>query len=143
MLPIFLLLSLASVPEIKFPTADVTFVGQKSITLKLELARTDAEQARGLMYRTHLDKNAGMVFINAAVAPGAFWMKNTLIPLDIAFFDAQGKINDILQMKPCRKDPCEVYQPKSPYLGAIEMNWDWFKKNEIRVGDRVIYTLPK
>ena len=129
------------VDPIKFEGAEVAFKGKVTRTVTLELARDDQQQARGLMYRPSLERNSGMLFLDSQMGTGAFWMKNTLIPLDIAFFDATGKINDILQMPPCTKDPCPVYQPKFPYIGSIEMNVGWFKKVGVVVGDVVSFKL--
>ena len=131
----------AGVDPIKFEGAEVMFKGKVTRTVTLELARDDQQQARGLMYRPSLERNSGMLFLDNQMGTGAFWMKNTLIPLDIAFFDATGKINDILQMPPCTKDPCPVYQPKFPYIGSIEMNVGWFKKVGIVVGNVVSFKL--
>ena len=129
------------VEPIQFQAADVTFKGKVTRTVKLELALDDAQQSRGLMYRPALEKNSGMLFLNSRMQSGAFWMKNTLISLDIAYFDATGKINDILQMMPCAADPCPSYPPKAPYIGAVEMNLGWFKKAGIKVGDTVSFRL--
>ena len=64
-------------------------------------------------------------------------MKNTLIPLDIAFYDGRGKILRILTMQPCRRDPCRVYDPKVAYRAALEVNAGSFRRWGVRAGDRV------
>ena len=67
------------------------------------------------MNRRSLGAKAGMVFLYPQDHRGGFWMKNTLIPLDIAFSGARGKILRILTMQPCRRDPCRIYDPKVAY----------------------------
>jgi uncharacterized protein len=119
-------------------TATVTAAtGTPRVVLEVELARTDAERQRGLMNRRSLPAKAGMVFLYPADHRGAFWMKNTLIPLDIAFYGARGKILRILTMQPCRRDPCRVYDPNVTYRGALEVNAGSFRRWRVRVGDRV------
>jgi uncharacterized membrane protein (UPF0127 family) len=68
--------------------------------LKVEVVRTDEDRARGLMHRPKLDRDAGMLFIFDEPAYHSMWMKNTLIPLSVAFVDAQGAILNILDMEP-------------------------------------------
>lgn len=111
--------------------------GSPRVVLTVEIARTDAERGRGLMYRRSLAAKAGMVFLYPFDHRGGYWMKNTLIPLDIAFYDARGKILRILTMQPCRRDPCRVYDPKVTYRGALEVNAGSFRRWGVRAGDRV------
>lgn len=135
------------VAEVKFDQAYVVFnrqtAGLSKKYVRIEAATSWEQEERGLMYRSSLAANAGMIFVNDAEDMGAFWMKNTLIPLDIAFFDKNGVIRDILQMKPCLQDPCQIYRPKHAFLGSIEMNWGWFAANRVQVGDKVRYTIYK
>jgi uncharacterized protein len=119
-------------------TATITApTGSPRVVLKVEIARTDAERGRGLMYRRSLAPKAGMVFLYPSDHRGGYWMKNTLIPLDIAFYDARGKILRILTMQPCRRDPCRVYDPKVAYRAALEVNAGSFRRWGVRAGDRV------
>jgi uncharacterized protein len=119
-------------------TATITAgTGSPRILLKVEVARTDAERERGLMNRRSLAAKAGMVFVYPSDHRSGFWMKNTLIPLDIAFYDARGKILRILTMQPCRRDPCRVYDPKVAYRAALEVNAGSFRRWGVRAGDRV------
>jgi uncharacterized protein len=134
----------AGVPAVKFGALVVTFTGQKTRkAIPLEVALDDTQQSRGLMYRPYMAQNSGMLFKDEKMALGAFWMKNTLIPLDIAFFDDKGKINDIMQMQPCITESCPVYQPKHPYIGSVEMNLNWFSRNGFKIGDKVEFDLKK
>ena len=107
------------------------------VMLTVEVAETDEDRARGLMGRTSLPDDQGMVFIFFEEHFGGFWMKNTLIPLSIAFFDQEGDILDILDMKPCPKDPCPTYDPGVSYWGALEVNRGAFEDWGVSVGDRV------
>ena len=115
----------------------VIITADGEVQFAVEVADTDAERARGLMGRTSLAENTGMVFIYPQPIQGAFWMKNTLIPLSIAFYDAEGTIVRILDMEPCRADPCPVYAPGVPFLGALEVNQGAFDRPAVREGDRI------
>jgi uncharacterized membrane protein (UPF0127 family) len=106
-------------------------------TLDVEIAETPETRARGLMGRTSLPEDAGMVFLYPTPVDTGFWMKDTLIPLSIAFWDRDGRILEILDMEPCREDPCPVYDPGVTWLGAVEVNLGVFYDLGIRVGDRV------
>jgi uncharacterized protein len=101
----------------------------------VEIAETDAARQRGLMGRVALPRQAGMVFLFDGATEGGFWMKDTLIPLSIAFFDEGGEILRILDMVPCKADPCEVYDPGVPYHGALEVNRGMFRTWGVRRGD--------
>jgi uncharacterized membrane protein (UPF0127 family) len=103
----------------------------------LPVASTDAARAQGLMGRTSLAADGGMIFAFSEPTRTTFWMKDTRIPLSIAFWDSGGKIIGILDMQPCTTDPCPAYAPRSDYVGAVEMNQGWFTKNGVRIGDQV------
>jgi uncharacterized protein len=109
-------------------------VGDKIITV--ELAITPAQLEQGLKYRRSLPKDRGMLFLYSRPEVRPFWMKDTLIPLSIAFIDAEGRIINILQMEP--DDGKMNHWPDGPFLYALEMNRGWFEKNNIRAGDTVI-----
>jgi uncharacterized protein len=113
-------------PAVRFPAAN-TFV-------LVELARTDAERQRGLMGRTYLDEGAGMLFVFPADTAGPFWMKDTLIPLSIAFIGADGVIVDIQDMQPLDET---LHYPARPYRYALEVPQGWFARSGIRVGQPV------
>ena len=110
--------------------------------LVVEVARRPDELERGLMFRSEMAPDHGMVFLFPQPSAGGFWMKNTKIPLSIAFFDRKGVILRILQMKPCtmppeRADDCPVYYPGVTYSGALEVNQGWFAAHGVREGDRI------
>ena len=127
-------------------TSDVTFgrgtatisTADETILLRVEIARTDVQRERGLMHRRSLAPRAGMAFLYDRPQSGGFWMKNTLIPLDIAFFDARGHIVRILRMQPCREDPCPIYSPRVGYRGALEVNAGSFRRWQVARGDRIV-----
>jgi uncharacterized membrane protein (UPF0127 family) len=89
------------------------------------------------MGRPRLAPDAGMVFLFGGPASGGFWMKDTLIPLSIAFWDQSGRILRILHMTPCRADPCPIYSPDVTYVGAVETNMGWFAAHGVQRGDRL------
>ncbi len=88
------------------------------------------------MFRQHLADDSGMLFIFDEDAMHRFWMKNTYIPLSIAFIDRNGIIADILEMTP--HDTTTPYRPTRPVRYALEMNSGWFVSKGIRPGDTVI-----
>ena len=109
--------------------------GDGQVRLEVEIAETVAHRQQGLMGRVSLPRQAGMVFLFEEETQGGFWMKNTLIPLSIAFFDERGAILRILDMEPCRADPCPVYDPGTPYHGALEVNRGMFRTWGVERGD--------
>ena len=116
------------------PTGTVGFGAGRH--LQVQIAEDRESQAEGLMGVTELAPDAGMAFLYPAPTTGTFWMKNTLIPLSIAFADAHGRIVTIREMAPCEADPCVTYRPDAPYTMAIEANAGWFGEQGIEVGDR-------
>jgi uncharacterized membrane protein (UPF0127 family) len=106
-------------------------------TVTVEVADTAAERRRGLMGRTSLPRDHGMAFLYDEDTDGGFWMKDTLIPLSIAFFDGEGRIVRILDMEPCRRDPCPVYRPGAGYRGALEVRRGSFARWGVAAGDTI------
>ena len=90
------------------------------VTFRPEVAKTPAQRSRGLMSRTQAPKD-GMLFVFPETTTGGFWMKNTLVPLKIVFFDSAGNRVRKLSMVPCREDPCAIYEPRRPYRFALEL----------------------
>ena len=113
----------------------VIHTGDGEVTVHVEVADTESERAHGLMGRTELADDAGMVFVFPQDSTSAFWMKDTLIPLSIAFYDDSGRIVNILDMEPCREDPCPVYDPKAVYRGALEVDKGAFRRWGVKEGD--------
>jgi hypothetical protein len=108
--------------------------------VSVEVADTEAERERGLMNRASLAPDAGMLFVYGDDHSGPFWMKDTLIPLSIAFYGADGEILRILDMVPCKRDPCPLYDPGVAYRGALEVNAGAFRRWGISEGDRLRVT---
>ena len=104
-------------------------------TLFAQIATTDAQKARGLMFRESLPADGAMVFAFDAPRQMSFWMKNTLIPLDIAFLTADGAITEIKSMFPLNLNP--VKSSRSDILYCIETNAGWFAKNGLSAGDKL------
>jgi uncharacterized protein len=119
-----------------FPTISLT---AGIHVIKAEVAARDAERQQGLMNREKMGANEGMVFLFEAPAGVCMWMKNTLIPLSVAFIDESGKIVNIEDMQPQTTDS---HCAKKPVRYALEMNQGWFKQKNIKPGT-TIEGLPK
>lgn len=104
------------------------------IEIQVEIADDADERQRGLMYRESLEENQGMLFVYPEQRILGFWMRNTLIPLDIAYIDREGRIVDIQQMEP---QTTETHDSAAPAMYALEMNQGWFEANGIRIGDLI------
>jgi uncharacterized protein len=111
--------------------------GSGEVEISVEVADSPEERAVGLMNRESLPADAGMIFLFDEDTASAFWMKNTLIPLSIAFADEEGTIVSILDMEPCEADPCELYDPGVSYRSALEVNQGAFDDWGVEVGDRL------
>ena len=107
--------------------------------LKVEVAQKDAELEQGLMFRAKMGANDGMLFVFPERSYHAMCMKNTLIPLSVAFVDQDGTILNILDMEPQTLDS---HQSAGPSIYAIETNKGWFAGKKIKAGDKVS-GLPK
>lgn len=112
---------------------------------RLELALTPEQQALGLMYRESLPDRAGMLFVFDAAEPHHFWMKNTMIPLDMIWMDESGKVLFIsANTPPCKADPCATYGPDGPARQVLEIAGGLAAKENITVGSQLKFTdLPK
>ncbi|MFH2137772.1 MAG: DUF192 domain-containing protein [Candidatus Omnitrophota bacterium] len=109
----------------------------KNKIILVEIARTPQQSARGLQGRKSLGKDSGMLFIFQQERYVKFWMKDTSIPLSIAFIDRKKTIVDIQQMEPLQTAVQYPSAEKSKY--ALEMNSGWFKNNNIAAGDRMFF----
>ena len=102
------------------PQPTVTLGGQR---FSVELATTPAAQAHGLMDRISMPAAHGMLFVFPDSAPRTFWMKDTLIPLDILFFDTRRRLVTIqANAQPCKADPCRLYPSNAPARYVLELN---------------------
>ncbi|MEP6972541.1 MAG: DUF192 domain-containing protein [Actinomycetota bacterium] len=109
--------------------------------LFVQVAQDEASRARGLMGVTTLGADDGMAFRWDSSTTGSFWMKDTLIPLSIAFVDEGGRVISIQEMTPCTADPCDTYEASGPYVMAIEANTGWFDDHAIVVGDPAVFQM--
>ena len=107
------------------------------VRVDVAIAETEEVKARGLMDVEEMDPDAGMVFLQDQPARLPFWMKDTLIPLSIAFWGPDRRIATILDMEPCRTTTCPTYDPEIGWVGALEVNQGFFADHGVEEGDRV------
>ncbi len=98
---------------------NITIGGQ---TFETELADTPEKRIQGLMSRSSLDKNKGMLFSFEKEGFHAIWMKNTLLPLDIIWISKDQRVVDVQSLSPCTEDPCPSFRPRSPAKFILEVN---------------------
>jgi len=102
---------------------------------RLELARTPEEQALGLMYRESLPDRTGMLFLFDDAQPHHFWMKNTMIPLDMIWMDESGRVVYVsANTPPCKAEPCATYGPEGPARQVLEIAGGLAAKENVTVG---------
>ena len=104
-----------------------------SVALEAQLAVDQATQQKGLMYRESLGEDQGMLFLSERPRQQSYWMRNTLIPLDIGFFTEDGVLREIYPLFPRVED--RVISRRDDIMYALEMNRGWFKANGVKVGD--------
>jgi uncharacterized protein len=112
----------------------ITNSAGERVEVPVEIAATDVERERGLMKRTALAEDAGMLFVFDREQQLSFWMKDTLIPLSIAYINESGRIVDIQDMQPLDETP---HPSTEPAKYALEVNQDFFVARGIHVGDKV------
>jgi hypothetical protein len=112
---------------------------------RLELALTPEDQAQGLMYRESLPPNTGMLFVFPTSEPHHFWMKNTMIPLDMIWMDESGRVLFVsANTPPCKADPCPTYGPDGPARQVLEIAGGMAAKEKVTVGSTLkLADLPK
>jgi len=108
----------------------------RQVPLAVEIADTEPLRTRGLMHRRQMDRERGMLFVFDRERNQNFWMKNTFIPLSIAYISSIGVINEIYDMKPL--DTSVTYPSAMPARYALEVNQGWFRKNNIMKGCRIV-----
>ena len=113
--------NLENMPQETLPLRPIILSGPdgESLPLTVETASTQEQHRRGLMFRTSAEP--GMLFVFAEAEPLSFWMKNTLVPLDILYFGADGSFISAAIMEPCREDPCPGYPSAGPARYALEV----------------------
>ena len=111
--------------------------GREVTAVAVRVAATSGDRAHGLMEVPHLPDGTGMLFVFPEQRSGGFWMKNTLVPVDIAFADGDGRIRAVLQMVPCETETCDVYDPEVEYTYALEVPAGWFEEVGVSRGWRL------
>lgn len=117
-------------------TVTIDASGGEEVQVRVEVADDAEEQAKGLMGRTALGEERGMLFVFPDEQVRSFWMRDTLIPLSIAYIDSEGRIIDIQDMEPRDDDPPH-YVSAEPARYALEVNQGFFDERGVEVGDRV------
>lgn len=116
-------------------TADVQIGPQQ---IQLEVAKTPEQQATGLMYRSALASDRGMLFVFNPARPVSFWMKNVAIPLDMVFLQAGKVVKIAAQVPPCQTEPCPVYGPEAVVIDqVIELRGGRAAELGLKPGDRL------
>ncbi len=119
-----------------FPKKTITF--DNGVTLRVEMATTPQQKQQGLMGRTSLKMDQGMLFVFQPAQPLSFWMKNTLIHLSIGFFRENKTLFEIKDMEPIhgpvREESLPRYESSEPAMYALEVPKDWFSKYKIKPG---------
>lgn len=130
-------LKLSAEPLMQPRLKKVVFMNQH-LEINVESAVSQKERERGLMHRNQLGEKQGMLFVYPKPAPRHVWMKNTLIPLDVLFLAADGRILSVLEnLQPCRKDPCPIYNSRVPAMYMLELNSHFFSKNHLKIGQKL------
>jgi uncharacterized protein len=111
---------------------------QKSFTVRVEIADDPEEQSAGLMNREELKDGEGMLFVFSQSEQLSFWMKSTLIPLDLLFFDENGEFINGHTMEPCSGDPCKNYRSARDAKYALEVNAGVGKRYRIGPGWKLL-----
>ena len=128
--------ALAAPAVVELPATTLSIGQQKVIA---EIAATPDQRSTGLMHRFSLKPDHGMIFVFEHPEPQAFWMKNTFIPLSIAFIGGDGRIVNIEDMAP--QDESQHWSA-GPAQYALEMRKGWFAEHGIGPGDRVVGLPP-
>jgi len=135
----FAALALAALVPLIACAQAIPTVELKGQRYRIEIAEDDASRAHGLMDRTHMDDDHGMLFVFQDDAPRAFWMKNTKIPLDMLYFDADRRLVSVQHnVPPCVADPCPAYSSGAPARYVLELNAGQAEKLGVSSGDELI-----
>ena len=130
----------ATLAEQRLPT--ITVVINPQLKVEAELAYTDANRARGLMFRESMPSDAGMLFLFPSMDIYNFWMKNTLIPLDILWLNERKEIVYMVTAQPCKKDPCDSIAPLQKALYVLELNAGFANKHKLTIGTQLEFSIP-
>ena len=122
--------------------AKIVFPSGRAVTA--ELAITEAERAKGLMFREKIAPDQGMLFCFEQEDTHAFWMKNTLIPLDILWLDKDRRIVHIEKnVPPCKADPCPSYPSPRPAAYVLELGGGGAELHQLKLFDRLEFAPPR
>jgi uncharacterized membrane protein (UPF0127 family) len=127
----FIAFATAAPVAVELPATTLTIGKQKVVA---EVAATTEQRTTGLMYRFSLKPDHGMIFVFEKAEPQSFWMKNTFIPLSIAFIGSDGRILNVADMAPQDE---RMHRSNGPAQYALEMRKGWFAERGIGPGDRV------
>ncbi|MDD2655163.1 MAG: DUF192 domain-containing protein [Candidatus ainarchaeum sp.] len=118
---------------------EITFTNGRgqAVPVYVEVADDMDELGRGLMFRESLPEDEGMLFVFPRPGNYAFWMKDTLVPLDAIYMDENSTVVGIVQMEPCIADPCPAYAPDSEALYVLEVNKGFSERHGIELGSRM------
>jgi uncharacterized protein len=125
----------AALPDRAQPTLSTLKLWLGAQELSAELALRDDQITTGMMFRTNIAENAGMLFVFASPRQVSFWMKNVPIPLSCAYLDAQGVILEIHDMKPREETPITAGSDRIQYV--LETAQGWFQRNQVGIGTLV------
>lgn len=126
-------------PEPATREQEPTVIFPDGFTVTVTVAATDRERALGLMFVPSLPDDKGMLFLNEEESRNPFWMKNCLIPLDLIWMDADGKIVDVSRnLQPCKEDPCPNYFPSAPYTKVLEVRGNLAAEHNLATGDKLV-----
>jgi uncharacterized membrane protein (UPF0127 family) len=109
----------------------------RNVSVNVEIASTESERQVGLMYRTNLSENAGMLFVFGSDGYYSFWMKNTLIPLDMIWINNNLTVVHIDHATPCTQIVCQSYRSNASARYVLEVNGEFTDRHDIKVGDSV------
>ncbi len=126
----------SAAPRGELRTVAINASGGDEVEVRVEIADEPSEQSRGLMNRTALGEDRGMLFVFDSESTLSFWMRNTLIPLSVAYIDSEGRIVDIQKMEPLDDEPPQ-YVSAEPAQYALEVNQGFFEERGVEVGDTV------
>jgi uncharacterized protein len=120
----------------------ITTQAGDTVHVSVEVADTQRAREVGLADRPSLAPDAGMLLLRDTADMRPSWMKDTLIPLSAAWFDASGEVVWIQDMQPCEADPCELYTPPVPAIGVLEVNRGALEEWGVRIGDTITVLAP-
>jgi uncharacterized protein len=127
--------TLAVNAEKREPPAPATIIfTEQQLEISVEIASSMEQRELGLMHRTTLGLNHGMLFTYPDRAPRSVWMKNTRLPLDVLFLSSDGHIVAMLDnLQPCTRDPCPIYNSQAAAMYMLELNAGFIKKHNLKI----------